>query len=768
MPSKKGPGDLPEIPKGAGMSRDMRHPGGPKQASSASREAFAYLHAGHIVHVDTETMVCSVRLDSMQSERHDVPLNAPAGAGPRSWAGCIPEPGSKVLIGWKKYDTGARNFSPYIVAFLTGGTFMAREYEPFASVPPEDAAAALKLHPELADDPRFSLGVTRLKARKGYPGDFVASSSGGADLIMDRDVLVTNRAGNELRLRDSDQTVVLQALNEFTSNSAGYYKRGLIKRNAFNLLPDLYPIEDAKVAVIAPGNPKDGLDANGEPLDRSPAYDLLVDNGDNGPGFGLIKKDGAANFEEGVSPSGSAGLVDPVYPPVTTSDGQRISYVVHGEHSLGFADTAFAYIEDRTELRHISDGVMAVTEEGDGFQIDPPFPAYIEDVMGTVVGNDFHSDAGRPLYKRVLGMKVFSSPAQKVPSDGPIFEALDTVTRLGVMDALGLARLFRINCPQPNSSNQFAFGISKEGRVMCHIPSTRFGEPDEKGKSLDLSVQGLVKAVFGADENSGNLSLDFRAMGGLNVEVGRFNGGPYAGSSIVLNLQGGIKRIINGDPSSGVAEDTTYNGSGSEVGTGSKLASWGGTIVSNAGGENAVSGQKITLNAGAGGLISTCAGDAGLTVLGKTQEQYAQLVTTTYSLGKKRTTVAGTDSSTVLAGSASRTVLAGSMSDSVAAGSMSSSVSAGNYSVSVGAGNFSATVGAGSLSLTCGGGPISLNSSLAAAMTSGVLISLTAPVTKIGAAVVGFAVAGIPGPPSPHFDYITGLPILGIPNVTIG
>ena len=765
--SKKGPGDLPEIPKGAAMSRDMRHPGGPKQASNAGREAFAYLHAGHIVHVDTETMVCSIRMDSMQSERHDVPLNAPGGAGPRSWAGCVPETGSKVLIGWKKYDTGARAFSPYIVAFLTGGTFMAREYEPFASIPPADAKAALELHPELADDPRFNMGVTRLKARKGYPGDFVASSSGGADLIMDRDVLVTNRAGNELRLRDSDQTVVLQTLNEFTSNSAGYYKRGLIKRNAFNLLPDLYPIVDAKVAIIEP-EVFTTVAPGVVNVTGSPAYDLLVDNGDNGPGFGLIKKDGAANFEEGVSPSGSAGLVDPVYPPITTADGQRISYVVHGEHGFSFADTAFAYVEDRTELRHISDGVMAVTEEGDGFQIDPPFPAYIEDVMGTVVGNDFHSDAGRPLYRRVLGMKIFSSPAQKVPSDGPIFEALDTVTRLGVMDALGLARLFRINCPQPNSSNQFAFGITKEGRVMCHVPSTRFGEPDEKGKSVDLSVQGLVKAVFGGDENSGNLSLDFRAMGGLNIEVGRFNGGPYAGSSIVLNLQGGIKRIVNGDPASGVAEDTTYNGSGSEIGTGSKLASWGGTIVSNAGGENAVSGQKITLNAGAGGLISTSAGDAGLTVLGKTQEQYAQLVTTAYALGKMRTTVAGVDSSTVLAGSISRTILAGGMTDTVAAGNMTSSVAAGNFLVNVGAGNFAATVGAGSLSLTCGAGAISVSSALAAAVTSGVLLSLTAPVTKIGAIVVGFAVAGIPGPPSPHFDFITGLPILGIPNVTIG
>lgn len=759
---KGGPGDLPDLPSGPVSSRDMRHPGGPKQASSFGREAMAYLHAGHIVHVDTESMVCSVRLDSMQSERHDVPLPAPGGGGPRSWSGCVPERGTKVLIGWKKFDTGARSFSPYIVEFLTVGTFSAREYEPFMSVPPDDAKATLDLHPELADDPRYNLGVVRLKSRKGYSGDFVASSSGGADAILDRDVMLTNRAGNEIRLRDSDQTVVVQSLNEFVSNAAGYYRRGLVKRNAFNLLPDLYPLEDSPIPAVSPGDPENGVGPDGIPLDRSPAYDTLLR-------FGLIKADGTANFEEGVSPSGSSGLSDPVYPPVTLSDGQRVSYVVHGEHSFGFADTLYSYVEDRRELRHISDGIMAVTEEGDGFQIDSPFPAYIEDVVGTVVGNDFSSDAGRPLYKRVLGMRLFTSPSQKIPSDGPVLEAVDTVMRLGVMDAVGLARLFRINCPQPGSSNQFACGITKEGKVMIHVPKTQFGEPDEKGKSVELNVQGLFKAILGADENSGGLSLDMRTVGGVSLDIGRFNGGPHSGSSVVLNLHGGVKRICNGDADTGVADDVTYNGSASEVGTGSKLTSWGGNVVTNAGGENAQSGQKITLAAGFGGLVTTSAGDVGVTILGKTQEQYAQLVTTTYAVGKSRTTVAGVDSSTVLSGSATRTVVAGSgISDTVTTGNISQSVATGNFLLSVSAGNVTATVGSGSLALSCGGGPASMSASLSATIASGVLVSLETPVTKIGSAVQGFAVVGIPGPGGPHLDYVTGLPVLGIPNVSVG
>jgi len=304
----------------------------------------AYLHAGHIVHVDTETMVCSVRLDSMQGERHDVPIPASGGGGPRSFAGVIPEPGSKVIIGWKRFDAHGRSFAPYILTYLTPGTFMARDYEPFSSTNPTDAANVLQIDPSLATDPRQNLGVIRLKSRKGYPGDYVASSSGGADMILDKDVLLTNRAGNEIRLRDSDQTAILQTRNEFTSNAVGFYRRGLIKRNAFAFLPDLYPLNSSNVPanIISPGTSTTLNPITGEPIDRNPAYDTLL-------GFGLITPTGALNFQDQITPAGYS--VNPentplmpadtntlvFYPPVVTPDGQHISYIVHGEPANSLA-----------------------------------------------------------------------------------------------------------------------------------------------------------------------------------------------------------------------------------------------------------------------------------------------------------------------------------------------------------------------------------------------------------------------------------------------
>jgi hypothetical protein len=727
--AKKG---LPKPPRGAPTTSDPRAIGGWKEQTNDSRDAHAYLWAGRIVHIDCETMVCSIRLDSGQGEYHDVPIPAPGGAGPRSWSGSMPERGTKVVVGWKKF--GFRAFKPYIVQFLTPGIFMARDYEPFASVDPDEVPEILSQFPDLSDDPGINLNTVRLKNRKIYSGDWIASSSSGSDAILDRDASLTNRAGNELWLRDADQTAILQTINEFTNNAAGYYRRGLIKRNAFSFFPDLFPLDEK-------GNIPTTISKD------SPSYPVLLS-------FGLIKEDGSKNFPDDPN--------NPFYPNVVTSDGQHVAYIVHGEHDQSFTDTSWCYIEDRVELRHISDGIMTVAEEGDGFQVDPPFPVFIEDVRGTVVGNDFHSEAGRPLYKHVLGMRIFNSIDQSTVSDGPKFDAIDTIQDLGIMDDVALARLFRVI--SPNSSNQYAFGITKEGKVLLYIPKTRVGTSEMKGKSVEASISGLVKAVIGADENSDNTSADLRLLGGLNIEIGRFRDG----NSIHLKLHGKVRREYAGNDDNGLASEELYGGSISKTVSASEMAIIGGNSIEDIGAEKALKANSILQNAGPGGLKQVCAGDVGVTVLGKTQAQYAQLMTTTWVLGKTGMILSGVDSKTILSGTKTTTILAGAHVTTVTAGSMSSTVAAGSYSVNVGAGSFSATVGTGALSLTAGAGPISIISSLTNNLTAGVMNMLTAPMNKIGITSVGCAVAGIPGPPAPYLDPITGLPAMGIPTILIG
>lgn len=743
------------------VSSDHKFLGGPRSQSLDGPDAKKYLWVGRVVHVDTETMVCSIRLETgTGGERHDVPIPASGGGGPRSWAGVLLEQGSKVLLGWKQYDH--RAFKPYIIEVLTVGTYSAREYEPFSTIDPNDLDLIKDADPGLLDDPRHVLEPLRIKSRKAYGGDFLASSSGGSDLILDRDAYFTNAAGNEIRVRSSDQTIVTQTVNEYVNNAAGYYRRGLIKRNAFNLLPDLFISGESISRQVGGQDLEDFLnsktpDESGRvfvdqvPV-NSPAFNKLLD-------FGMINDQGFPTF---TSNPFSDDINDPFYPFVTTSDGQRISYIVHGEHSASFAETDICYVEDRADLRHTSDGIQTVTEDGDGVQIDSVSPNYIEDVKGTVVGNDPHSEAGRALYKRILKMDVFNNPEQGGPSVGPRFEPVDTVTDQAEADTKALARLFRIQ--SPTSSNQYAFGISKEGKVSLHIPKSQTGGPTERGHSADVNLMGLLKAIIGVDEKT-RKSIDLTTQGGISLNIGSFKESPGGPSvSIDLTVSGKIRTNFI-DPT---GRENLIGGNDFRSVSGTVFDVISGGSIRNVGGVDSTEAASITHNAGAGGQKVKVAGNYDITVLGQTSESFALPRTTTLALSDSRTILAGVDSTTVLAGSITRSVLAGNISDSVATGNMSASVGAGNYSISVGTGNLSASIGTGNLSLNVGAGSASLNSGVATTITGGVSASLVAPVVKLGASVVGSVVVGIPGPPSVYLDPITGFPAMGLPTVLAG
>lgn len=712
---------------------------------------------GRILHVDSETMVCSIQLESGTGERFDVPLPAPGGGGPRSWSGNLPEKNAKCVIGWRKY--GPRAYVPYIVEWMTVGVYGAREYEPFMTADPEDAAEALRIFPDMELDPHYNLTSVRLKLRKAYAGDWTAQASGGADALLDRNAHLANRAGNEFFLRDADQTAVLQTVNEFKSNAAGTYVRGIIRRSSFDLQPDLAisgfnPAEDSYEDFIA-GKLTEQDDrtvvAMVEP--GSAAYDNLLAQG-------LINEDGTVVEAVGSDPG------ELRYPFDVLPDGRRVSTVVMGEQDVPFSATDQAYVEDRLELRHTSDGVMSVTEGGDGVQIDDVPPVFIEDVKGTVVGNDPYTEPGRALYKRILTMRVFDDTEQQSNSPAPIFEPVDVVTSQTEADTRALARLFRVQ--SPTSSNQFAFGITKEGRAMLHIPKARTGSPDEKGKSLDANLLGLLKAVVGMDENTGR-SIDLTTLGGIRAEIGAFQDDSDPANpeqvSLDLVLHGKIRTTYAGTQ----GRESFVGGSDYRGVSGSTMDVVGGNAVRNVGGSESVEATSITHNAGFGGLKTKTAGDMNNTVLGKTSELYAQLRQSTFALSDTKTMLAGVDSTTVLVGGISRTVATGTgITDTVAAGNYAATAAAGAMSFNVGVGSYSATVGAGSLALTAGAGAATLTGGVSATMASGAIANIAAPITKIGFVPVGFVVAGIPGPPIPHRDYVTGLPLLAIPTVIIG
>lgn len=707
--------------------------GGARQESEGTKESKSYLGAGRIIHVDVSTNVCSVIGETGTWSRNDVLLPAGAGSGPRSWAGLVPEPGTRVLVGWSK--SSSLGFSPQIVQFLTSGSYLSKDYTPFSTTPPDLAELALEADPSLADDPTVNLKPTRLKAPRGYPGDYIISSSSGADSAMDRDVWFVNRAGNEIRLRDSDQTYVLQTINEFTSNAAGYYRRGLIKRNAFNFLPDI------------------PTDENGNVKKDSPAFSKMLE-------LGLINENGTKILADDLN--------SPLYPYDVLPDGQRASFIVHDERNLKFSETDECYIEDRVELRHTSRGVMEVTAEGDGVQIED-FTAFIEDVRGTVVGND---PKFPDTYKQVLTMQLFDDAGPGYTSGIiPKYSTADTVGKnTEDSDTRALAKLFTIQCPM--NSNKYTFGVSKEGRVFLHVPASSGKiSPEDKGKSIDLNTAGKVRAVLGADP-ADSVSLFFNMAGGVKGTIGRMNNngvGQADGNSIDLTLKGGIFIRYEGNDSNGLARGATVGGSSFDSVSANSFQNVGGSSSELVGGAKTVEATSINENCGPGGRRMKSSGDVFEIVAGRTSRAYALPRTSTFALNDTKIVVAGVDSETVLVGSKLRTVSAGAgIVDTVGAGNYVGTVGTGSYSISVGAGSLSIAVGAGAISLATAAGAATFASSLTTTVAGGVAAVVTAPLVTIGAVPVGGAVSGIPGPPGIMLDYITGIPLRGSALVLTG
>ncbi len=723
--------------------------------STATADNKKLLWVGRISHVDVESMKCSIITLTDRQSFHDVPLTAAGGSGPRSFAGMIPERGTMVIVGWTKYSEQIQK--PVIVDYIATGASQGHNFNAISTMDPEIAKAALLESPELIDDPEIFWEPIRVKLKKVYGGDFLASASRGADLSLDRDVHLVNRTGVEVRLRDSDQTIVTSTINEFTSNAAGYYHRGMIKRSALSFQNELYPL-NSTTNVSNPWDVKDQTNYGQKIPKDSPAFNSLYN-------LKLINDDGSPTFGP------DQGYVE--YPYVVLPDGTRTNYVFQGDSSQEYSAESDVYIEDRKELRHVSRGILAVTEETDGFNIDlDPISAaakekYIEDVHGTVVGNDF-SEVGRPYYKRVLYMRLFNSIEDRVTSAGPEFGYVgSSPTEYNKADDIALARYYKIQSPTTN--NQYVFAINKQGKVYLHVPAV-LNSDTEKGQSVEANIKGLVKAVIGQDPVS-KLSTDLTLEGGMNLFVGR-GAGPKKTDSVYAEFSGPVRFLFKGDTGTKNPKPTFTTqtlGSSARSISASNTDIIGGSNVLVCGGESRTEAQSIVSTANSRKDKTT--GAAAMTYLDNCDYNHAAKVTCSLSTDRKTTMVAGVDSKTVLSGGVSTTIIAGTGWDlSVGAGSVTSqvTVTAGNMSLGCSTGNMSATVGSGNLSLSCLGGPISMSSGVTTTIMSSTSNLFSAPVTSIGLATVGFAVAGLPGPAAPAIDYVTGLPLVGIPTLSIG
>ena len=345
--------------------------------------------------------------------------------GNRHFLGGIPERGDKCVVGWFATETkgDSSQKTPAILAWLPASSYLGHEWIPVQGITPDEG-----LMGNLKDRQKIRSFYQRIRHKlKHYnAGNIGASSSQGADLLLDESVHLSNRRSNEIILRDQDQAIVFRSLQQFHALSGARVYGGMVQRDARLLPKEMFSDGlkwDSAVQLDENGNPFIPTEENKLGFGKLEPHPLFNRGGDS-----HVDLEGdfvlSNTLFEADSPNGSippaidpyrflyrAGLVSDSFGD--TTDNYK-GEVYGGKSILRVGDaydenavlTGNAFTEYRIEVSHTTDGTLPVTEQTDGFDSDrlpevrggSDKAPFIEWVIGTPVGNDPYSTLGQESY----------------------------------------------------------------------------------------------------------------------------------------------------------------------------------------------------------------------------------------------------------------------------------------------------------------------------------------------------------------------------------
>ena len=704
----------------------------------ASGDPFG-IKLGTITRIDELHMKCDVKVLTGGGVQREVDLTQPM-HGPRSFLGGVPEVGSLVILGYRRKHKNL--YEAMILGYMPNvGLRSGLRFDPMSSINPGDVT------PD--DQAQYDdlLGTTvRYKRLKLNPGDVGGMSASGAEMALSKDVRLSNRAGDLIELRDSDRTLVSQAVHRVEAEAGVHRRSGPIRRGMLWLPPD----------IMTGG-------ANGNTLlseaDRYFGRDELQAAGPGLPGSPFKFSNAQGQLLDIFNDSNE-------FPPVTYSNGRRVFYAAT-QPAVCFEDPNEAgtevYTEQRVEMYHTTDTSVDVLDEIDGFTVAPR-SIYIEQVLGTLVGNDAYSGEGQRQYGRLLKPKIFDSFAQRTPGvfslqevpRNPMEQDIEAETTAG-------AYLFKIRPPKGvNGDFPFGVSVSKQGKLYVQLPGSiveNYADGATKNVSMEFNSEGAIKAHVGASSPD-RVSLDLTLEGGIVADLGSSAGG----QAIKVRYHSSVSQEYLGVPDENdVAYSVAVTGNMETVCSADAVENVLGAKVTTVNGGYAMLADRVQVQAQSGYTVN--AGECNVLVSGKSQYNYALAVLENIVLGGKLSTiVAGGLIQNVVAGACSTNVLGGATALNSAAGAYTVNVGAGGMTMSVAAGAVAISAAAGAMSLAAGAGAIAVTAGLALNLTAGAALSMIAPQVLVGgpAGVLG-VVRGVPAlpPGTPSLDPITGTPLLG-------
>jgi hypothetical protein len=526
-----------------------------------------------VLYEDFHVKLRTVVGEDQEYERVPVPLTFP-GAGARHFLGSMPEVGDHCVVGFLPLESsgsasGVGAKVPVILAWIPQGVWHGYDWmvtQPFTV-------------DEYDFTPRQNAMVdgvfqrVRHKLAHMQPGDVLASSSKGADLILDESVTLMNRRCNELKLRDQDQALILRSLQQFHAMSGTRIYGGMVQRDGSllqtQMISDGLYWEAAKQR--AEGNdgmqPVYGAGVNEAPdgvpyLEEwmthpegrlTPARILRMgldpDGNERDPLFPLpTNLDPFTFLREGLFIDERGYAIDPKPgTPGTTSNAVYGGKPMYRVSAPTVTDTPSNTVTDpsaetlteyRLEISHTSDGTLPVTEQTDGFDSDR-VPAggintpFVEVVFGgSVVGNSPYTEAGRDQYGVPLLLSVFegNTPTGNLASalGKPVGEHAATLFKLNPLDA-SQPTMWSVN--KKGQFRAFIGGPEQENSIEAALK----GGLKFRCKTLDLDFDALVLRSKTADANNGNIGL------GLQSETGAvhiYGGGQITTGQASQNASG--------------------------------------------------------------------------------------------------------------------------------------------------------------------------------------------------------------------------------------
>jgi len=481
----------------------------PPDLSLSAANRYFMLRPAKITRVDPERWLVDIEWLDGPGGASNIQLTNPYD-GPRGFIGVMPEENALVLCHFFRHSQ--RSARPAIVTYLPSGWKVGLNYDLL------DGGVG---RPEI-----------RRKKRKIYQGEGYFSSKQGSDILLSRDVYISDSMLDEFEIRSVDQSIRQSSISNYILTSAGRTACGPIIRNdvlTTQFLPTTFPTPSALIANISD--------------------------------------------EPGINPTtAKIGNIQPIVLP----NGKRLWVVTTSSSLLNPDLGGLAWNEYKFELTETSDLITPVLEENGDLDLDSPYASERKDqtgtlkdnliavyVLGTLVGyNPLSSSLSvgglngilGTDYGKVLKRQIFLTHSDTSPN-------LAYLATLSPDEENKLASLVHLLLPKTRRSGQATdplagtqndattFDINKEGKLSFVLSPSSVTDPLGEGRSLEGAILGGSKVYMGrttTEEESLNLETTGKVKASLGTDT-------TLGESINITTKGGINITIQQAASAGDA-----------------------------------------------------------------------------------------------------------------------------------------------------------------------------------------------------------------------